>query len=83
MELLRGVALEGERAVVIVTHDSRIFEFGDRIAQMEDGRVVEVHRQQVGTAAAIPVENGSRTISALSHSESSANNTQRATSHLA
>ena len=52
MELLRGVALEGERAVVIVTHDSRIFEFGDRIARMEDGRVVEVHRQRAGAAAA-------------------------------
>ncbi len=52
MELLRSVALEGERAVVIVTHDSRIFEFGDRIAQMEDGRVVEIHRQQVGSLPA-------------------------------
>ncbi len=51
LELLRSVALEGERAVVIVTHDSRIFEFGDRIARMEDGRVVEVHRQQLGSAS--------------------------------
>ena len=47
MELLRGVALEGERAVIIVTHDSRIFDFGDRIAQMEDGCVTEIHSQQV------------------------------------
>ena len=49
MELLaqRGQRRMGERAVIIATHDSRIFEFGDRIAKMEDGRVVEVHRQHV------------------------------------
>jgi putative ABC transport system ATP-binding protein len=52
MELLRGEALEGDRAVIIVTHDNRTFGFADRIAQMEDGRVVEVHRQQVTAAAA-------------------------------
>ena len=52
MELLRSEAMEGERAVIIVTHDSRVFEFGDRIAQMEDGRVVEIHRQQVGSLPA-------------------------------
>jgi putative ABC transport system ATP-binding protein len=43
MELLRGVALETGRAVVVVTHDSRVFEFGNRIARMEDGAVVEQH----------------------------------------
>ena len=32
MELLRDVAVESGRAVVVVTHDSRVFEFGDRIA---------------------------------------------------
>ena len=47
MELLRSEAMEGDRAVIIVTHDNRMFGFADRIAQMEDGRVVEVHRQQV------------------------------------
>jgi putative ABC transport system ATP-binding protein len=54
MELLRAVALEGERAVIIVTHDSRIFEFGDRIARMEDGRVVDVHEQQLAPASGAP-----------------------------
>ncbi len=44
MELLRSVAVEGDRAVIIVTHDSRVFDFGDRIAQMEDGRIVDVAR---------------------------------------
>jgi putative ABC transport system ATP-binding protein len=45
MELLRGVALEAQRAVVVVTHDSRVYEFGDRIARMEDGKVIDIHRQ--------------------------------------
>jgi len=27
---------------VIVTHDNRVFHFGDRIAHMDDGRIVEV-----------------------------------------
>ena len=42
LELLREVALDASRALVIVTHDARIFGFADRIAQMDDGRVVRV-----------------------------------------
>jgi putative ABC transport system ATP-binding protein len=42
MELLREVALGEGRALVIVTHDARIFEFADRIARMDDGRIVQV-----------------------------------------
>jgi len=42
MELLREVAVGKDRALVIVTHDARIFEFADRIAKMDDGRVVRV-----------------------------------------
>jgi putative ABC transport system ATP-binding protein len=42
MELLREVALGEGRALVIVTHDARIFEFADRIARMDDGRIVKV-----------------------------------------
>ncbi len=37
MELLRDVALESDRSVIVVTHDSRIFEFADRISHMADG----------------------------------------------
>jgi len=39
---MREVALGEDRALVIVTHDARIFEFADRIARMDDGRVVDV-----------------------------------------
>jgi putative ABC transport system ATP-binding protein len=42
MELLREVALGEGRSLVIVTHDARIFEFSDRIARMDDGRIVKV-----------------------------------------
>ena len=42
MELLREVALGDGRALMIVTHDARIFEFADRIARMDDGRIVKV-----------------------------------------
>jgi putative ABC transport system ATP-binding protein len=39
MDLLREVALASERAVIIVTHDNRIFDLADRILAMEDGRI--------------------------------------------
>jgi putative ABC transport system ATP-binding protein len=29
---------------VIVTHDARIFDFADRIAQMDDGKIVKVQQ---------------------------------------
>jgi len=42
MELLRDVAKSPDRALIVVTHDPRIFEFADRIARMDDGKIVEV-----------------------------------------
>jgi putative ABC transport system ATP-binding protein len=42
MELLRRVAVQPGRAVIVVTHDSRVQGFGDRIAFMSDGRVERV-----------------------------------------
>ncbi len=45
MELLKVVAVEVGRAVIVVTHDPRVFPFGDRIATMEDGRVTRVENQ--------------------------------------
>jgi putative ABC transport system ATP-binding protein len=42
MELLRRVALQSDRAVIVVTHDSRVYEFGDRIVEMSDGKVIRV-----------------------------------------
>ena len=42
MELLRDAAKSPDRAIIVVTHDPRIFEFADRIAHMDDGKIVEV-----------------------------------------
>jgi putative ABC transport system ATP-binding protein len=40
MELLRRMAHERGRAVVVVTHDHRVTEYADRTVRMEDGRVI-------------------------------------------
>ena len=40
MQLIREVAKSPDRCVLVVTHDHRIFEFGDRISFLEDGVIV-------------------------------------------
>lgn len=50
MELFQNVARVPGRCVIIVTHDNRIFPYADRIAQMDDGRIVEVHDVVDGNA---------------------------------
>jgi putative ABC transport system ATP-binding protein len=50
MDLFRDVARVPGRCVIIVTHDNRIFPYADRIAQMDDGQIVEVHDVVDGTA---------------------------------
>jgi putative ABC transport system ATP-binding protein len=42
MELVQQVAVQPDRAVIVVTHDSRVYSFADRIAAMEDGRIESV-----------------------------------------
>jgi putative ABC transport system ATP-binding protein len=42
MKLLRDAAKSPERALIVVTHDPRIFEFADRIARMDDGKIIEI-----------------------------------------
>jgi len=46
MELLTRIAVKPGRAVVVVTHDSRVFGFADRIAHMDDGRIGAISIQQ-------------------------------------
>ena len=43
LELLKERACRPDRCVIVVTHDSRIFSFADRIAEMEDGHIKAVH----------------------------------------
>lgn len=42
MQLLRDTTVQPGRAVIVVTHDNRVYDFGDRIASMSDGRVESV-----------------------------------------
>src|SRR5919198_56188 len=53
MELLAAAAVRPDRAVLVVTHDSRIFSFADRMAFMDDGRIV-----QTVTKAEMPASGG-------------------------
>ncbi len=39
MEILREIASDPRHAVLVVTHDNRIFHFADRIVRMNDGRI--------------------------------------------
>jgi putative ABC transport system ATP-binding protein len=48
MKLIRGIAGEGARSVIIVTHDARILEFGDRVARMDDGKIVGIGTPSTG-----------------------------------
>jgi putative ABC transport system ATP-binding protein len=39
MEILRSVALQPDCAVIVVTHDNRIYHFADRMIHMSDGQI--------------------------------------------
>jgi putative ABC transport system ATP-binding protein len=58
MELLRSLAKEENRGVVVVTHDHRLERFADRVVRVEDGRVVpdgsETARFEVAAPPAAP-----------------------------
>jgi putative ABC transport system ATP-binding protein len=41
MTLLKNRVLNKDRAIIVVTHDPRIFPFADRMVQMEDGALFE------------------------------------------
>jgi putative ABC transport system ATP-binding protein len=42
MTVLRDLVQSANKTLIIVTHDNRILEFADRIARMDDGKIVEV-----------------------------------------
>jgi putative ABC transport system ATP-binding protein len=46
IELLKETAVAPNRALVIVTHDSRIFSYADRVARMDDGRITRIETQR-------------------------------------
>jgi putative ABC transport system ATP-binding protein len=45
-EILRQLAREQGRTVLVVTHDNRIFHLADRILHIEDGRMREASHEQ-------------------------------------
>jgi putative ABC transport system ATP-binding protein len=45
MGMFAEIAVAGDRALVVVTHDARIFHFADRIVRMDDGLVADVRAQ--------------------------------------
>ena len=46
MALLAEVAKDKSRAVLVVTHDHRTLEYGDRMIRIEDGRIVSRSRRR-------------------------------------
>jgi putative ABC transport system ATP-binding protein len=52
MELLVSTAVQPDRAVIVVTHDTRVFHFADTIAHMDDGRILKTDsRRRTETAS--------------------------------
>jgi len=44
ISFVRKNILNDKRCIIVVTHDSRIFEYADRILKMEDGRVTAAEK---------------------------------------
>ena len=44
VEFIKTKILNTERCVIIVTHDSRIYEYADSIMKMEDGKIIGFER---------------------------------------
>lgn len=42
VELLKKTTASSDKALIVVTHDNRIFEYGDTMVKMEDGRINSV-----------------------------------------
>jgi putative ABC transport system ATP-binding protein len=48
LEILKDATLAPGRAVIVVTHDTRIYRFADRVASMEDGQIRSVRSAPAG-----------------------------------
>ncbi|HHH37021.1 MAG TPA: ABC transporter ATP-binding protein [Epsilonproteobacteria bacterium] len=46
MQLLRHIADQSNTTLLVVTHDNRIYHFGDRMAHMDDGRIIKTEMIQ-------------------------------------
>ncbi|MFO0876633.1 MAG: ATP-binding cassette domain-containing protein [Gemmataceae bacterium] len=55
MGLIREVAVRPDRGVIVVTHDSRVYGFGDRIVTMSDGLIESVEERPACEPSSAPV----------------------------
>lgn len=46
MQLLKSIAAQHQTTLIVVTHDNRIYSYADRIAEMEDGRIIGTHTDE-------------------------------------
>ena len=46
VSFVKAKILTAKRCIIMVTHDSRIFEYSDRIMEMEDGRITGFQQGQ-------------------------------------
>jgi putative ABC transport system ATP-binding protein len=53
VQILKQVAFAPDRAVIVVTHDTRIFRFADNIARMEHGRIGSMRSAAHGELAEV------------------------------
>ncbi|MGO9138708.1 MAG: ABC transporter ATP-binding protein [Syntrophales bacterium] len=44
LDFVKRNVLNEKRCIIIVTHDSRIFEYADRIMKMEDGKITSIEK---------------------------------------
>jgi len=44
VDFVKQNVLNENRCIIIVTHDSRIFDYADRIMKMEDGRIIGIEK---------------------------------------
>jgi putative ABC transport system ATP-binding protein len=54
LELMRRLAHEQNRAVVIVTHDIRVADLGDRLVHLEDGNIASIENLRPSAATDKP-----------------------------
>jgi len=55
MAILKRIAVEEQRIVVVVSHDARVFPYADRLIKIESGRVAADTRERyVGQAEISP-----------------------------
>ncbi len=44
MDLLKEIVQNPTRSVILVTHDHRIFKYAERVIEMDDGTIKEIHK---------------------------------------